>query len=226
MEGIEKMKNKNWHLFHALWLALFTVAGANSAWAATFFVTTTADIGPGSLRDAILLANVTPGPDEIHFAIPGAGVRTINVGTMTGGAPLDPLFEPTVIDGTTQPGYMGTPLIELNGSADGGPGLILISGGYTVRGLVTNRFPVHGMEVHFFGLSDNVIEGNFIGTDGTGTADRGNGGSGVFVIALAQKHSASIKLNFPRLTSSRQRGYGMPLMRLNLRNSASMSVPS
>src|SRR5206468_2113799 len=37
-----------------------------------FTVTTTADSGPGSLRQAILDANDAPGPDEVHFDIPGA----------------------------------------------------------------------------------------------------------------------------------------------------------
>jgi parallel beta-helix repeat protein len=37
---------------------------------ATFFVTTTADAGPGSLRRAILDANASPGHDEIRFDIP------------------------------------------------------------------------------------------------------------------------------------------------------------
>lgn len=33
-------------------------------------VTNTADAGPGSLRAAILCANVNPGPDTIRFNIP------------------------------------------------------------------------------------------------------------------------------------------------------------
>src|SRR4051794_14336263 len=48
-----------------------------------FFVTNTADAGPGSLRQAILDSNAF-GPNEgIHFAIPGPGVHTIR--------PLSPL---------------------------------------------------------------------------------------------------------------------------------------
>ena len=39
---------------------------------ATFSVTSTANGGPGSLRQAILDANASPGPDTITFAIPGA----------------------------------------------------------------------------------------------------------------------------------------------------------
>src|SRR3954451_8108874 len=69
-------------------------------------VTTTADSGPGSLRQAILTvassANNFQDPGVVRFDIPGAGVHTI--------APLSPL--PMVqgyatIDATTQPGYSG-----------------------------------------------------------------------------------------------------------------------
>ena len=35
---------------------------------ATFAVTSNADIGAGTLRDAITIANITPGADEIVFA--------------------------------------------------------------------------------------------------------------------------------------------------------------
>src|SRR5262249_25782740 len=40
-------------------------------------VITTADSGPGSLRDAILAANGNPGRDVITFNIPGSGAQTI-----------------------------------------------------------------------------------------------------------------------------------------------------
>ena len=45
---------------------------------ATFTVLNTNDAGPGSLRQAILDANATPGLDAINFNI-GAGVQTIHV---------------------------------------------------------------------------------------------------------------------------------------------------
>ena len=82
-----------------------------------FAVTTTADSGPGSLRQAILDSDAaTGGTNTIDFAIPGQGVQTI--------APLSPLpaiTNPVLIDGFSQPGYAGTPLIELSGSQAGMP---------------------------------------------------------------------------------------------------------
>ena len=91
-------------------------------------VDTTADSGPGSLRQAILNANTESGLTvTIDFAIPGAGVQTIDPVT-----PLPPITGSLLIDGSSQPGYAGTPLIAL-----GGPSTYLtISGGSaTVRGL-------------------------------------------------------------------------------------------
>jgi len=48
---------------------LFLVA-ASPLLAATFTVTSNAESGPGSLRQAILDANAAAGPDEIHFTVP------------------------------------------------------------------------------------------------------------------------------------------------------------
>jgi hypothetical protein len=74
------------------------------AFAATFTVTNTLDSGPGSLRQAILDANATPGADAINFNIPGAAdsVRTITLLTE-----LPNITEAVTIDGYTQPGAFG-----------------------------------------------------------------------------------------------------------------------
>jgi parallel beta-helix repeat protein len=141
---------------------------------ATFVVTNVNDSGSGSLRQAILDANNNPALDTIAFNIPGAGPHTI--------APLSALpiiTYPVVIDGTTQPGFAGFPVIELDGSGGGGPGLDITAGSSTVRGLVINRFPHSGISLHTRGM--NRIEGNFLGTDETGTIDRGNAALGIDV---------------------------------------------
>src|SRR5262249_18463253 len=99
-------------------------------------VTTTADSGPGSLRQAILDANTTTGVATITFAIPGSGVHTIGprskLPTITGSV---------LIDGFSQRGYDGTPLIELSGQSAGfADGLTLTGSGTTVRGLAIDGF--------------------------------------------------------------------------------------
>ena len=70
----------------------------------------------GLARCAKLSLTPTPraGADTIVFNIPGAGVKVINLVT-----PLPEITEPVVIDGATQPGYAGSPLIELDGDACG-----------------------------------------------------------------------------------------------------------
>src|SRR4051794_31241832 len=81
----------------------------------TFLVTNTGDGGPGSLRRAILDANAgTAGTNTIEFDIPGDGVKTI-----APLSPLPPITRAVLIDGFSQPGYAGTPLIELSGSQAG-----------------------------------------------------------------------------------------------------------
>ena len=80
-----------------------------------FVVTTTNRHGPGSLREAILIANANGGKDTVVFNIPGPGVKTITVATA-----LPEITDQIVIDATTQPGYAGSPLVELNGLGLGG----------------------------------------------------------------------------------------------------------
>jgi hypothetical protein len=131
-----------------------------------FIVSNTANSGPGSLRSAIETANSSPGADSIWFAIPGAGSHMIS---LTGDA-LPPITETLVIDGTTQPGYAGTPVIELNGGflGTGAPGLRISSAtpGSVVRGLVINRF---GSGISVNGAGGATIAGNYIGTNVAGT---------------------------------------------------------
>ena len=155
----------------------------------TFTVTNTNDSGAGSLRQAITDANATTGPDTITFNIPaasdlgcdsGSGVCTISPTT-----PLPPITDTVTIDGYTQPGSKQNTLavgndavlkIELDGSdTDFANGLELDPFGTApenvVRGLVINDFEPAGI---FVGGTGNRIEGNFIGTDPSGTEREGN----------------------------------------------------
>ena len=138
-------------------------------------VTNTSDSGPGSLRQAILDTNATPGIMEtITFAIPGGGIHTIVPLT-----PLPTITDSAIIDGTTQAEYSGTPLIELDGSnaGIGATGLTVNANGSTIRGLAINRFSEYGIHVNG---EQSVIAGNFIGTNSSGTAAMPNG-TGVFL---------------------------------------------
>jgi hypothetical protein len=166
----------------ALLLAGGLVMSATVLPAATFMVTNTNDSGAGSLRQAILDSNSTVGTDTISFAI-GSGPQRI--------APLSSLptiTDPVVIDGTTQPGYAGTPIIEINGAntAPGSNGLTITSGNSTVRGLVINRFQAAflgggGNGIFLSGGGNNVIDRNFVGTNVSGTVALGNTGDGILI---------------------------------------------
>jgi hypothetical protein len=143
---------------------------------ATFTVANTSDSGSGSLRQAILDANANPGVDLITFNI---GRATI---TPASGLPF--ITDSVTIDGTTAPGFEGTPIIELDGTRVGfGIGLGIGVGNSTVRGLAINRFSFGGILIDLGDRSrssNSLIEGNFIGTNVAGTAALGNG-IGVFI---------------------------------------------
>ena len=146
----------------------------------TFVVMNINDSGPDSLRQAITESNAAPGHNDIDFDIPGSGLQTITLASV-----LPSITAPVVIDGDTQPGFVGMPIIEIAGNGLAGDGLMLAvgSGGSTIQGLVINGFGGNGVEIQ---SSLNVIDGNFIGTDATGeNAGPGNqlgvvinGGSG------------------------------------------------
>jgi titin len=136
-----------------------------------FVVTNTNNSGPGSLRQAITDANGTPGTNTITFNIGGGGVQTIKPTS-----PLPMITTSVIIDGTTQPGFAGTPLIVLNGnSVPFGTGLSIPIG--VVKGLVINGWAYAGISLG--GGPCNIV-GNYIGTDPTGTTPVANG-YGVYV---------------------------------------------
>ena len=142
----------------------------------TFSVANTRRYGPGSLRQAIIAANNLAGLDTIDFAIPGTGPYTIE--PLSG---LPSIDDPVILDGTTQLGFTDHPIIELDGSQSGNELAVSIgAGGSTVRGLVINRF---AGGILLSGGGGNHIEGNYIGTDVTGTMALGNLFNGIAIEA-------------------------------------------
>ena len=152
----------------------------SAATSTTFTVTGAGDLNclPAepvcSLRAAITAANNNPGLDTIRFAITaGPEVKIISPTSE-----LPAITDPVLIDGTTQPGYAGKPLIELSGASAGpnASGLTITGGGSTVKGLAIHSFARDGILLS--GGGGNTIEGNYLGPDATGT-ELGNGFSGV-----------------------------------------------
>ena len=162
--------------------------------AAIYIVTTTADAGPGSLRQAILDANMlTPGAhDVIQFNIAPAGV----LHTIFPLTPLPWLLDPAgvKIDGLTQPGATqgaGPPsTLNLSIEIDGincpsvGPpgstrGLVLQSSNDTIQGLIVNNWYESGICTQGGPINEyaqfNLVRWNISGMDSTGTVCKGNG---------------------------------------------------
>jgi uncharacterized repeat protein (TIGR01451 family) len=144
----------------------------------TILVTNTNDdFSLGSLRSAIVAANNTPGT-VINFQIPAGGIQTINLTS-----PLPQLNVPVTIDATTQTGYAGTPLIQLNGAGAGAnpkvDGLDIAGGNSVVKGLAINRFS--GAGIQLLNVGNDTVQFNYIGTDATGKIAQGNGSDGVLV---------------------------------------------
>ena len=164
-----------------LWgLLVFT---AHDLDASPLTVVNTNDSGSGSLRQAILDADQAGSTSAVTvgFLIPGSGPYSITLLST-----LAPITVPIVIDGTTQPGYAGKPIVELNGASVGanGDGLQLYGGNSTVRGLVINRCKRDG--IHIAGpYGTNVIQGNYLGIDLTGTLALSNGMGGVTIYRSA-----------------------------------------
>jgi CSLREA domain-containing protein len=169
----------------------------------------TCDSDPGAgtvctLREAIQEAsanNNAPTVDVINFAIPGAGPHTIHPNPE-----LPDIDDPLTIDGYTEAlGEGATPAtpntlasgsnavlkIEIKGDLAplGSDGFDIEAGPTTIRGLVINGFKEDGVgnsgqAIGVFNLAvntNNVVEGNFIGTNVAGTAAAPNEGDGVII---------------------------------------------
>ena len=172
----------------AIVVSLLLAEPAAGIAAAPIVVNSTADPGDGvcdatecTLREAIDTANAQAGVDVIHFNIAPGGAQTI-IPVHS----LPPIVDPIILDATTQPGFVGAPLIELNGTqaGPGADGLMVDAGHSTIRGLVIDSFSGNGVFL-LNGPSDAIV-GSFIGTDPTGSIARGNNGAaGILIIDSA-----------------------------------------
>ncbi len=128
-------------------------------------VSSTANDGPGSLRDAIITANSVPGHQTIQFDIAGACPRQIALQTELPG-----VIDSLIIDGYSQPGSSANTLafgsdanicINLLGSSGLGWGLRVNGGSlFAVQGLNIGQF---GTAVIANSPGDTIIRGNRLG---------------------------------------------------------------
>ena len=153
-----------------------------SAWGSSpIVVTNTSDSGAGSLRQAILDADAGGVPSSIAFNIPasdpGFNGHWFTIALLT---PLPNLVaDGTTIDGSTQTAFTGDtnpagPEILLDGRSviSGGPaappGLWIWSSSNLVEGLTVSGFV--GAEIVIDGGNGNVLSGDYVGVDPTGTS--------------------------------------------------------
>jgi len=144
-----------------------------TAHAATLTVNTADDHNDGvcnaadcTLREAINAANAG---DTISFNILGSGVHTINPNNGFS------VTKALTIDGSSQPGFAGAPLIEINGAGAGAGvnALNVNAANVTIKSLIINRFSGYGISFDSFGNSS--VQGCYIGTNAAGTAASANG---------------------------------------------------
>ncbi len=185
------------HKISAIVAMMAFMLSSSFAGAETFTVTTagdanTANCGAGqecSLRGAIqkTIDNGAIEHDDIRFNIPGAGPYMV--------APLLtalPSLAQTTIDGSTQPGFDGTPLVVVDGSSMTGAtsttcGLCL-DGDSKIVSLSIKNFPI-GVKMHVAG--HNVVEGSALLSNGQGVSILGNVENKIGGASPAQKNKIS-----------------------------------
>ena len=157
----------------------------------TNIVTTTADVGPGSLRAAIYYATDHPGT-TVKFNMPTSdagysnGVFYIH---LTGHLP--PLVaNGIVIDGSTQPGFANKPLIVVDGSqiipeTFTSDTVLIYSSGNQLKNISFTGFDWNGVTLIYADATNNTIAGCWFGLDSTGTNAAPNAFQGIFIAAGA-----------------------------------------
>ena len=147
---------------------LIIIISARFTVAATYTVTSNADSGGGSLRQAILDANARSGADDIVFSI----------GAFSTIAPTSSL--PAITDQLT----IGSGSVYyLDGSAAGpsGIGLRISAPNCVVQGQIITRFQEAGIRIDT-NANNTVIKGNYIGTNNLSGIDLGNFNRGILIV--------------------------------------------
>jgi titin len=128
-----------------------------------YLVTNTNNDGAGSLRQAILDANVNPGYDTIEFDLEPDIYIVLT-------SPLPTIADPVFIDGTSQPGWVRDPVVGVIPATDdnGRPvfdsnGLSLTADGCKVKGVLLAGFGEAGIGVY---SNNNLIAGNWLANNG------------------------------------------------------------
>jgi hypothetical protein len=172
-----------------------------------FIVTTLADDGTGSFREAITNVNASSDGGEIRFAVTG----TINLVT-----PLPAITKPVVINNQTpsnQP-TPDTPTIELNGQAtqnagSASIGLWIRAGFSLIKGFAINRFGEAGIRMDTDGVgydNENLIRSSYIGTNLAGDTALGNINRGILIVGTTQHFIGGAEFDRNVISGNQGRG--------------------
>jgi len=137
----------------------------------TYVVNTLADAGPGSLRQAIILANAHKGADAIDFSVAGTIALRSALPAVTG---------PLELDGSSAPGYAGKPVVTLD--FQNNAGLVVSAGadGSVIQSLSLVDSSGAGVSLAASGVT---VAGNYIGLQADGVTTESNRGDGVAILA-------------------------------------------
>ena len=162
----------------------------------TNVVTTTADVGPGSLRAAMYYVTDHPG-SAVAFNIPPTdpgysnGVFNIH---LTGFLP--PLVtNGMVIDGSTQPGFTGEPLIVVDGSQiipetfTPTTGLLIYCASNQVKNVAFQGFNWNGLTLEYADATNNTVAGCWLGLASNGTNAAPNAYQGILLVQGASRNT-------------------------------------
>lgn len=157
----------------------------------TNVVTTTADSGPGSLRAAMYYVTDHPG-SVVTFNIPSIdpghsnGVYNIH---LTGHLPVLAL-NGMVIDGSTQPGFTGKPLIVVDAShiipeTFTSDTVLIYSSSNQLKNISFTGFDWNGLTLVYADATNNTISGCWLGLDFSGTNAAPNAFQGILIASGA-----------------------------------------
>ncbi|MEM8995131.1 MAG: hypothetical protein AAGF23_10120, partial [Acidobacteriota bacterium] len=135
-------------------------------------VTGTADSGPGSLRSALNCSNLSSEALTVAFEIPGDSPHTIELLSA-----LPAITGPVDIDGTTQAGYVDTPVVFLDGQQAGADvdGLTFAGSDNRVAGLGVTGFGGGALVVTDLGTGNRFEANSLFGNGGPGIDLDGDG---------------------------------------------------
>ena len=137
-----------------------------------------------TLRAAIEEANALAGADKVDFNIPitepGYTASPLAF-TLNPASQYQAITGPVTLDATSQPGYIGDPIIQLDGTLAIGAtaGLVIEGSDSTIAGFIVHSFLDEGLEIDGIpGTGDNnTIQNNWVGVDASGvvqgTTDNG-----------------------------------------------------